>query len=92
MGKKVKLLMIQRGISQKSGNAFCRISVRCKKPDNQSVIREFWLSEDVANELIAKGISEDDTVILHVGLNDNLQTEIVSVDKADDDDDALGIF
>lgn len=82
--KLVKILLLQRGVSGKTGKPYCRISVRSKKADGTSAAAEFWLNSDVIEQLTAQGIKEDDTVSLSVDLNDNLRPEISKVVKKED--------
>ena len=91
MKKKVKLISIQRGVSSKTGNPYCRVSVRSKKEDGTTVLGEFWVDEKVSGLIISQGIEEDDEVLVSMALNDNLKAEICSIEKADEID-ASAIF
>lgn len=90
--KLAKVLLLQRGVSSKTGKLYCRISVRSKKADGTSAIAEFWLGESVITQISEQGIIEDDFVNLSVELNENLRPEISKVEKVANTEDAIDLI
>lgn len=85
--REVKILLLQRGISAKSNNPYCHLTVRSKKADGTSVSADFWLSDAVMEQVSKQEISEDDFVQLGVDLNENLRPEITKIVKVEGDAD-----
>ena len=79
----VQILQKKQGVSSKSGNFYCILTLRAKS-EKGSEIKDFFISEEVARDMDADGIEEDDYVEVEVKLNEQLKMEIVSVLKADD--------
>ena len=78
-----QILQKKQGVSAKSGNFYCVLTLRSKS-EKGSEIKDFFVSEEVARDMDADGVEEDDFVVVEVKLNDYLKFEIVSVLKADD--------
>lgn len=85
--REVKVLLLQRGISSKSSQPYCHITVRSKKADGTSVSADFWLNDAVIEQVSKQEISEDDFVQLGVDLNENLRPEITKIVKVEGDAD-----
>ena len=82
--KIVRLILIQRGVS-KSGNPYCRISVKAKRENGSSVMTEFWLDDAVSTKMISDGVQEEDTIEISLSLNDNLRPVVSGIAKVDDE-------
>ena len=80
---RLQILQKKQGVSAKSGNFYCILTLRAKS-DKGSEIKDFFISEEVARDMDADGICEDDFVEVEVRLNELLKMEIVSVLKADE--------
>ena len=78
---KLKVVLIQTGMSSKSGKPYCRLMVRGKKADGSSVSAEFWLSEKVQKQLVQEAIEEDSWIQLEFDLDENLRPNIVGIYK-----------
>ena len=68
---KLKVMLIQNGVSSKSGKPYCRLMVRAKKADGSSVSAEFWLSEKVQKQLVQEAIEEDSWIQVEFDLDEN---------------------
>lgn len=75
---RLKLLNIMTGISAKSGKRYMRITVRGNRTDRGSNIADFWLTEEVANQLIRDGIEIDDYVSIEMSLDEETLKSYVS--------------
>ena len=80
---KFQILQKKQGVSSKSGNFYCILTLRSKS-EKGSEIKDFFISEEVARDMDADGVQEDDFVEVKVKLNEKLKVEIVSVLKAED--------
>ena len=78
---KLKVVLIQTGMSSKSGKPYCRLMVRGKKADGSSVSAEFWLSEKVQKQLVQEAIEEDSWIQLEFDLDENLHPTVVGIYK-----------
>ena len=85
--KNVKVILINRGISKKSGNAYCQFVVRQKKEDGSYRLRDYWLDEDLSSQLISDGIEVDDLVDLTFGLDEQFHVVLEKVEKSSEDED-----
>lgn len=85
--KNVKVILINRGISKKSGNPYCQFVARQKKEDGSYRLRDFWLDEDLSNQLVSDGIEVDDLVDLTFGLDEQLHVVLEKVEKSSEDED-----
>ena len=85
--RKVKVILVNRGISKKSGNPYCQFVVREKKEDGAYRLRDYWLSEDMSNQLVQEGIEVDDIVDLSFSLDEQLHVTLDGVEKSADDED-----
>jgi hypothetical protein len=85
--RKVKVILVNRGISKKSGNPYCQFVVREKKEDGAYRLRDYWLSEDMSNQLVQEGIEVDDIVDLSFSLDEQLHVTLDGVEKSSDDED-----
>ena len=83
---KLKVVLIQTGMSNKSGKPYCRLMVRGKRSDGSSVSAEFWLNEAVQKQLVQEGIEEDSYVQLEFDLDENLHPNIVGIYRDDKED------
>lgn len=83
---KLKVVLIQTGMSNKSGKPYCRLMVRGKRSDGSSVSAEFWLNEAVQKQMVQEGIEEDSYVQLEFDLDENLHPNIVGIYKDDKED------
>ena len=84
--RKVKVILLNRGISKKSGNPYCQFVVREQKEDGAYRLRDYWLSEDMSKQLVQDGIEVDDMVDLSFGLDDQLHVVLEAVEKDEEDD------
>ena len=82
---KLKVVLIQTGMSSKSGKPYCRLMVRGKKADGSSVSAEFWLSEKVQKQLVQEAIEEDSWIQLEFDLDENLHPTVVGIYKEEAD-------
>ena len=79
---KLKLLNVVTGISAKSGKRYARITVRGVRTDRGYSIADFWLNEDVANQLVSDCIQVDDEVIISLELDaKTLKPFVSSIEK-----------
>ena len=79
---RLKLLNIMTGISAKSGKRYAKITVRGVRTDRGYSIADFWLNEDVANQLVADGIQVDDDVVLPMSLDaETLRPFVSGIEK-----------
>lgn len=90
--RNVKVILVNRGISKKSGNPYCQFVVREKKEDGAYRLRDYWLSEDMSNQLVQDGIEVDDMVDLSFGLDDQLHVVLEAIEKAEGEEvDFFGV-
>lgn len=85
--RKVKVILVNRGISKKSGNPYCQFVVREKKEDGAYRLRDYWLDEDMSSQLVRDGIEVDDIVDLSFSLDEQLHVTLDGVEKSSDDED-----
>ena len=79
---RLKLLNIMTGISAKSGKRYAKITVRGVRTDRGYSIADFWLNEDVANQLVSDGIQVDDDVVLPMSLDaETLRPFVSGIEK-----------
>lgn len=78
---KLRLIAIVTGISAKSGKRYTKITVRGKKSDGTSVVKDFWLPEKVGSQLVADGIAEDDCISFELELDENLRPIVAGIYK-----------
>lgn len=78
----LKLLNVVTGISAKSGKRYAKITVRGVRTDRGYAIADFWLNEDVANQLVSDGIQVDDDVVLSMSLDaETLRPFVSGIEK-----------
>lgn len=81
---KLKLLNVVTGISAKSGKRYAKITVRGVRTDRGYSIADFWLNEDVANQLVSDGIQVDDDVDIAMSLDfETLRPYVSCVEKVE---------
>lgn len=85
--KNVKVILVNRGVSKKSGNPYCQFVVREKKEDGFYRLRDYWLDEDMSSQLVRDGIEVDDIVDLSFSLDEQLHVTLEGVEKSSDEDD-----
>lgn len=83
----IQIISFQSG-NKKTGGRWHKITLRRKKSNGQSVLQEFWLSDEVAQKMRENGIGEDTAVKVHCELDENLRPVIVSIEADNDTDDA----
>lgn len=81
---RIKIVLIQNGVSAKSGKPYSHITIRGRKNDGSSVVNDFWLNESVAKKIVIEDIKEDDFVVLEMGLDENLRPTVTNICKEEE--------
>ena len=77
---KVKIILIKQGIN-KSGVPYTHIYVRYSNSKGESDLKDFWLSENVARQLVTEEINEDDVVSLELSWDDYFRPMVENIIK-----------
>ncbi len=79
---KFKLLSKTSGVGKTSGKAWYRVYLRADD-NGESVIKDFFVSETVWNDMNKNGVSVDDSVYVTCALDGKLHFIIEMIEKAE---------
>lgn len=81
--KNLKLVCLISGQKKDGNGMWHKATFKARSSNGQPVLRDFFLSEEVADSMRMQGLIDDVDVLVEVGLDDLLRPTITKVKKAD---------
>ena len=77
--KKIKVVSIMRGISKKSGKPYTRLVLKGIREDGTSCVSDFFITENVYEQLMKEGIQEESYISVELGFDSNFHSNITDI-------------
>lgn len=77
----VRLVALMCG-TNKNGGTWYRVALKQRRKGESPLMREFWLTEEVARAAINRGLIEDVDVVVSAGLDEFLRLDIIDIRPA----------